>query len=201
MSRAPLVLIVDDAPDNREAYVEYLRFRGFRDSWRPRMGRRPSPLPVPIGRRHPAGFALPDIDGLDVSRYVRGSDALQGSQDDRGVCLRLPGGRCRGAREWLPRVSAEALSARRAGRRNRTSARHASDGHRTAFAKLTGRSSGPWAYLIAAAVCGVTWMSLTWPGLPITPLSCPFTFHSSAPASPIRSVRSLVAVSVCGVPG
>ena len=30
MSEAPLVLIVDDAPDNREAYAEYLRFRGFR---------------------------------------------------------------------------------------------------------------------------------------------------------------------------
>ena len=30
MPEAPLVLIVDDAPDNREAYAEYLRFRGFR---------------------------------------------------------------------------------------------------------------------------------------------------------------------------
>ena len=30
MAAAALVLIVDDAPDNREAYAEYLRFRGFR---------------------------------------------------------------------------------------------------------------------------------------------------------------------------
>ena len=30
MAAAALVLIVDDVPDNREAYAEYLRFRGFR---------------------------------------------------------------------------------------------------------------------------------------------------------------------------
>lgn len=29
MDRAPRVLIVDDDRDNREAYAEYLRFRGF----------------------------------------------------------------------------------------------------------------------------------------------------------------------------
>jgi CheY-like chemotaxis protein len=30
MRTSPHVLIVDDVPDNRELYVEYLRFRGFR---------------------------------------------------------------------------------------------------------------------------------------------------------------------------
>ena len=77
MTGAPLVLIVDDAPDNREAYAEYLRFRGFRT------------LEAATGTEAIAAaeascpdvilldLRLPDIDGLEVSRYVRSCEALR----------------------------------------------------------------------------------------------------------------------------
>jgi two-component system, cell cycle response regulator DivK len=77
MSLAPLVLIVDDAPDNREAYAEYLRFRGFRtleaatgtDAIEQARENRPDVILLDL--------RLPDIDGLEVSRYVRASKTLQ----------------------------------------------------------------------------------------------------------------------------
>jgi two-component system cell cycle response regulator DivK len=80
MSRPPLVLIVDDAPDNREAYAEYLRFRGFRtleaatgaEAMEQAREHRPDVILLDL--------RLPDIDGLDVSRYVRATELLQHSK-------------------------------------------------------------------------------------------------------------------------
>ena len=80
MPRAPLVLIVDDALDNREAYAEYLRFRGFRtleagtgaEAIEQARAHRPDVILLDL--------RLPDIDGLEVSRYVRGSGELQQSK-------------------------------------------------------------------------------------------------------------------------
>jgi CheY-like chemotaxis protein len=80
MSRAPLVLIVDDALDNREAYAEYLRFRGFRtleaatggEAIEQARAHRPDVILLDL--------RLPDIDGLEVSKYVRGSCDLQQSK-------------------------------------------------------------------------------------------------------------------------
>ena len=62
------MLIVDDAPDNREAYAEYLRFRGFRtleaatgaDAIEQAREHRPDVILLDL--------RLPDIDGLEVSR-------------------------------------------------------------------------------------------------------------------------------------
>jgi two-component system, cell cycle response regulator DivK len=71
MAPQPLVLIVDDARDNREGYAEYLRYRGFRI------------LEAATGqealdharRDHPdvvvLDIRLPDIDGTEVSRRLR----------------------------------------------------------------------------------------------------------------------------------
>ena len=79
MPEAPLVLIVDDASDNREAYAEYLRFRGFRTveaatgTEAKDLARLHSPDVILLDLR------LPDIDGLEVSRYVRATKELAGS--------------------------------------------------------------------------------------------------------------------------
>jgi CheY-like chemotaxis protein len=80
MSRVPLVLIVDDAPDNREAYAEYLRFSGFHTveaatgSAAIQQARTHGPDVILLDLR------LPDMDGLEVSRYVRGSSDLRHSK-------------------------------------------------------------------------------------------------------------------------
>jgi two-component system cell cycle response regulator DivK len=80
MPSAPLVLIVDDAADNREAYAEYLRFRGFRTaeaatgSAAMSSALELSPDVVLLDLR------LPDIDGLQVSRYIRSHKALQAAK-------------------------------------------------------------------------------------------------------------------------
>jgi two-component system, cell cycle response regulator DivK len=80
MSRAPLVLIVDDAPDNREAYAEYLRFRGFRTveaaTGMEAMNQARAHVPDVIL----LDLRLPDIDGLEVSKYVRASAMLNHSK-------------------------------------------------------------------------------------------------------------------------
>lgn len=77
MSQSSLVLIVDDAPDNREAYAEYLRFCGFRT------------VEAGTGREaiasasayHPdvvlLDLRLPDIDGFEVSRFIRNAEGLR----------------------------------------------------------------------------------------------------------------------------
>lgn len=71
MNPSPLVLIVDDARDNREAYAEYLQFQGFRTS-QAATGeqaleefRRATPDVVLLGMR------LPDFPGVEVSRRMR----------------------------------------------------------------------------------------------------------------------------------
>lgn len=70
MSESPLVLIVDDVRDNREAYAEYLRFCGFRTTEAAtgrealRESRRSHPDIVLLDMR------LPDFGGLEVSRQI-----------------------------------------------------------------------------------------------------------------------------------
>ena len=77
MAAAALVLIVDDVPDNREAYAEYLRFRGFR-TLEAGTGREA----IATSREHHPDvllldMRLPDIDGREVSRVVRADPSLQ----------------------------------------------------------------------------------------------------------------------------
>jgi hypothetical protein len=80
MSRVPLVLIVDDARDNREAYAEYLRFRGFQtleaatgsEALQQALAQRPDVILLDL--------RLPDIDGLEVSKYVRATPDLRHSK-------------------------------------------------------------------------------------------------------------------------
>jgi CheY-like chemotaxis protein len=72
MPSQPLILIVDDARDNREAYAEYLRFCGFQvvEAGTGREGLERAQ------RSHPdvivLDLRLPDIDGTEVSRRLRG---------------------------------------------------------------------------------------------------------------------------------
>lgn len=72
MAAQPLILIVDDARDNREGYAEYLRFCGFQvaEAGTGREGlekaQRYRPDVVILDMR------LPDIDGTEVSRRLRG---------------------------------------------------------------------------------------------------------------------------------
>jgi CheY-like chemotaxis protein len=80
MPPTPLVLIVDDAADNREAYAEYLRFRGFRtveastgaEAMARAVEHRPDVVLLDI--------QLPDVGGLEVCRYIRGHEQLQASK-------------------------------------------------------------------------------------------------------------------------
>ncbi len=73
MDQSPLVLIVDDARDNREAYAEYLRFHGFRTMEAAsgeealRESQRAQPDIVLLDMR------LPDVGGTEVSRRLRRS--------------------------------------------------------------------------------------------------------------------------------
>jgi CheY-like chemotaxis protein len=76
MAPTPVVLIVDDAPDNREAYAEYLRFRGFRTL---EAGTGSEALALARGHRPDVillDMRLPDIDGLEVSRQMRADQTL-----------------------------------------------------------------------------------------------------------------------------
>jgi two-component system cell cycle response regulator DivK len=71
MAPQPLVLIVDDARDNREGYAEYLRFCGFRVAEAAtgnealEKAQRCAPDVIVLDMR------LPDIDGTEVSRRLR----------------------------------------------------------------------------------------------------------------------------------
>ena len=77
MRCAPLVLIVDDAADNREAYVEYLRFRGFATREAASGGQA---LDIALKERPDVvllDIRLPDMNGLEVSRRVRATASLR----------------------------------------------------------------------------------------------------------------------------
>lgn len=67
----PLVLVVDDATDNREGYAQYLEFCGFRtveaatgeDTLKLARERRPDAILLDL--------RLPNLDGLEVTRILR----------------------------------------------------------------------------------------------------------------------------------
>ena len=75
MIRAPHVLIVDDVPDNREVYAEYLKFRGFAAS---EAGTGAQALEA-VRCRTPdvvlLDMRLPDIEGAEVCRRIRAAGA------------------------------------------------------------------------------------------------------------------------------
>lgn len=71
MDRLPLVLIVDDARDNREGYAEYLRYRGFRtveaatgeEGLKAAHRNKPDAIVLDM--------ILPDLPGVEVTRRLR----------------------------------------------------------------------------------------------------------------------------------
>lgn len=71
MKPAPLILIVDDASDNREAFAEYLQLRGFRTA---QAGNGQQALEE-YDRSVPdvvlLDMCLPDVPGVEVSRRIR----------------------------------------------------------------------------------------------------------------------------------
>lgn len=69
--RAPSVLVVDDIPDNREMYIEYLRFAGFRVT-----GAEDGASALEAARTHrPAvilmDMSLPGVDGWEATRILK----------------------------------------------------------------------------------------------------------------------------------
>jgi two-component system, cell cycle response regulator DivK len=73
MARRPLVLIVDDAEDNREGYAEYLRFNGFRTQ----EAATGADALLKARQTHPdvvlLDLRLPDMSGTEVTRRLRAS--------------------------------------------------------------------------------------------------------------------------------
>jgi two-component system cell cycle response regulator DivK len=71
MERSPVVLIVDDATDNREGYAQYLQFCGYETVEAATgeealaIARRVKPDAILLDVR------LPTIDGLEVARILR----------------------------------------------------------------------------------------------------------------------------------
>lgn len=68
---APMILVVDDERDNREAYAEYLRHHGYRTA-EAASGREAL---IKAGRSNPdlvlLDMRLPDMEGTEVSRRLR----------------------------------------------------------------------------------------------------------------------------------
>ena len=82
----PRILIVDDARDNREAYAEYLRFRGF-EVIEAATG---AQALNEAARTHPdvilLDMRLPDMGGGDVCRQLRGMPALRSAVIALSAC-------------------------------------------------------------------------------------------------------------------
>lgn len=99
MDQSPLVLIVDDARDNREAYAEYLQFRGFRV-----LEAATGQSALDEADRHDPDvvlldMVLPDIAGTEVTRRLRSAGfgrptiiALSACVSERDVALALESG-------------------------------------------------------------------------------------------------------------
>jgi CheY-like chemotaxis protein len=71
MKGTPLVLVVDDAADNREGYAQYLEYCGFRT-----MEAATGEEALKLAREHKPDailldLRLPYLDGLDVARTLR----------------------------------------------------------------------------------------------------------------------------------
>ncbi len=75
--KRPLVLVVDDVRDNREMYMEYLSFAGFRT-----IGAADSENAIELARKqHPAvilmDLALPGIGGWEATRILKSDPATR----------------------------------------------------------------------------------------------------------------------------
>lgn len=70
---APMILVVDDERDNREAYAEYLRHHGYRTA----EAATGHEALMKAGRHHPdlvlLDMRLPDMEGTEVTRRLRAS--------------------------------------------------------------------------------------------------------------------------------
>jgi len=76
---APLVLVVDDYPDGREACAEYLAFAGFRVT---EAGTGEEALAKSFGENPQVilmDLSLPDIDGWECMRRLRVDERTQGT--------------------------------------------------------------------------------------------------------------------------
>jgi CheY-like chemotaxis protein len=74
----PLVLVVDDSPDNREIYMEYLCYAGFRVA-----GADSGITAVELARkRRPSvilmDLSLPGLDGWEATRILKSDPRTQG---------------------------------------------------------------------------------------------------------------------------
>lgn len=77
-TKHPLVLVVDDKPDNREMYMEYLRWVGFRV-----VGASDGETAIAIANEsHPAvilmDLSLPGVDGWEATRRLKEATATRG---------------------------------------------------------------------------------------------------------------------------
>src|SRR5688572_22280099 len=71
MERSPLVLIVDDAKDNREGYAQYLQFCGFQTA---EAGTGEEALDIAHHSQPDVillDMRLPGLDGVEVTRRLR----------------------------------------------------------------------------------------------------------------------------------
>jgi len=69
--RRPLVLVVDDMPDNREMYIEYLAFVGFRTA-----GASDGEQAIEAALKHRPSLilmdlSLPGLDGWEATKWLK----------------------------------------------------------------------------------------------------------------------------------